>query len=320
MKKNYPKKTTPIGQPPIDSQKREVIPDEAQEKTKTLEDASKPHQVVRIIDRLDLQLLVAIIVFFVSAWAFLNGRICNFTESEPLNVQMSYIFVHYILTLVLFLCIVITAIKGNFVLRVKGEDVSEPGELLIRFFIESWFPILLLSVGILVTSSIIPWYYWCFIAAGLLFVKLWMMKLSLPVCLSFVLTVVIIFPLFISTMTVVMKDINVVVNKEYYSLSDDIVISVQTKGYACNHTLVSLGEKELYPNSKYDLGKGIIVIPAYCVKNNVISVGTVSPASGRRRFFTYPYRKILGMPDDNTYRRSKSSEHVYYKSKRITIQ
>lgn len=320
MKRTHQKASTSVEQPPVDSQKLEIIPEGEQVKRNIPEDASKSHQVVRIIDRLDLQLLVAIIVFFVSAWAFLNGRICNFTESEPLNVQMSYIFVHYILTLVLFLCIVITAIKGNFVLRVKGEDVSEPGELLIRFFIESWFPILLLSVGILVTSSIIPWYCWLIIAAGLLLVKLLMMKLSLPICLSFVLSAVIFFPLFISTMTVVMKDINVVVNKEYYSLSDDIVISVQTKGYACNHTLVSLGEKELYPNSKYDLGKGIIVIPASCVKNNVISVGTVSPASGRRSFITYPYRKILGMPDNNTYRRSKSSEHVYYKSKRITIQ
>ena len=50
----------------------------------------------RIIDMLDIQLLVAVVIFFVSAWAYLNSVICDFTTTEPYNERMSYILVHYI--------------------------------------------------------------------------------------------------------------------------------------------------------------------------------------------------------------------------------
>ena len=51
----------------------------------------------QILERLNIQLLISVIIYFVSCWIFLNNKICSFTGSEPLGEQMSYIFVHYIL-------------------------------------------------------------------------------------------------------------------------------------------------------------------------------------------------------------------------------
>jgi hypothetical protein len=93
---------------------------------------------------------------------------------------------------------------------------------------------------------------------------------------------------------------------------------VETKGYACNHTLVCLGEKELYPNSEYRHIKNSIFIPAHCVINNTLSVGTCSPASGLKHFFRYPFEKMI------TGKFQLSSDevekaNVYYKSKSIKV-
>jgi hypothetical protein len=309
------KKSTPL----VYSKPLNPRPEENKENPEIVD--KEPKVTERIVDRLDLQLLVAVIVFFVSAWAFLNSRICGFTESEPVNVQMSYILVHYILTLVLFLCVYITAIKGNYVLRRKEEDISENNLIGVRLFIEGWFPALILCMGILVTSSFIPWYCWAIIALGLLFYKTTKLSIRIPARISLILILIILFPIFISTMTIVVKDIKVKTDKEYYSLSDDIVISVETKGYACNHALVCLGEKELYPNTQYQFLKNKIILPAYCVKNNQISVGTISPASGFVNFFEYPFKKMLGkpfIPLDAKGRRS--NRYVYYKSRNLNIK
>jgi len=48
-----------------------------------------PENGHRIVDRLDIQLLITVIIFFVSAWAYLNSIICDFTGSELPNTQMS---------------------------------------------------------------------------------------------------------------------------------------------------------------------------------------------------------------------------------------
>ena len=270
----------------------------------------------RIVDRLDLQLLVAIIVFFVSAWLFLNNRICNFTDSEPINVQMSYIFVHYVLSLVLLLCIYITAVKGSYVLRQDNDDLKGANYQVVKLFIEGWFPALLICLGVLAFSGFIPWYMGAILSIGLLYWALQKLGISPVFRAIILLAIVILFPVFISTMTVTMKDINVVLDKDYYSLTDDIVISAETKGYACNHSLVSLGQDELYPDTKYYVGKRNIIVPASCIRDNIISVGTLSPASGLQNFLTYPYKKMFGL---STVTDSSNQSRPYYKSKSVII-
>ena len=280
-------------------------------------EGKKPKVTERIVDRLDLQLLLAVIVFFVSAWAFLNGRICNFTGSEPINVQMSYILVHYILTLVLVLCVCITAVKGNFVLREDDEDISDENVICsIKLFIEGWFPTLLLCVGVLITSSIIPWYLWFLCAVVLLVIKLKSFDVTLPSRLCFALGVIILFPIFVSTMTIVEKEVDVVLDKDYYSLSDDVTVSIQSKGYACRHSLVCLGD----PHSSYTVDNNKIILPASYIENGSIYVGTVSPASGFQNFFVYPYRKIFNLPIQYPSLGNHLKERAYFTSKQVIVR
>lgn len=87
----------------------------------------------RIVDRLDIQLLITVIIFFVSAWAYLNSIICSFTGSEPVNVQMSYIYVHYVLTVILLLSIVLTAIKSSYILN--NEEIKPSFLNLFKLFL-----------------------------------------------------------------------------------------------------------------------------------------------------------------------------------------
>lgn len=280
----------------------------------------KPSDSERIIDRLDLQLLFSVIVFFVSAWAFLNSTICGFTESVPSNVQLSFMLVHYFLTLVLLLCIIITAIKGGYVLKKQSDDIQGVRFQAIQFFIESWFIILVLCLGILLTATVVPWYFWAVGCLALFYIKLSNIKVprSLRLCVSAL--IVLFFPIFISTMTITIKDVTVYVDKEYYNLSDDIMVSMESKGYGCDYQLVGLGERELYPHTSYKLKKNSIIVPASTLKSNRISVGSISPASGIRAFFVYPFKKMTGkgythIADD----KEVSPWLIYYKSKTVRI-
>lgn len=274
----------------------------------------------RIIDRLDLQLLFSVIVFFVSAWAFLNSTICGFTESVPTNVQLSFIFVHYILTLVLLLCIIITAIKGGYVLKEQSDDIYGVRYQAIQFFIESWFIILLLCLGILLTATILPWCFWALGSLVLFYLKLRSISVRRDLRACLIALIVLLFPVFISTMTITIKDVTVCVDKEYYNLSDDILVSIESKGYGCNYQLVGLGEKELFPNTSYKIKKNSIIVPASSLINNRISVGSISPASGIRAFFEYPIKKILGKGDSSTANNKDVSPWlIYYKSKTVRL-
>ena len=286
----------------------------------TAKSKSKTSESERIIDRLDLQLLFSVIVFFVSAWAFLNSTICGFTESVPTNVQMSFIFVHYILTLVLLLCIIITAIKGGYVLKATSEDLEGPSYQAIQFFIESWFVILLLCLGILLTATILPWYIWAILSVVLLYQKLYSIHIDKKYGIPLIILLLFLFPVFISTMTITIKDVTVCVDKEYYSLSDDILISIESKGYGCDYQLVGLGDKELFPNTTYKIKKNSIILPASTLKNNRISVGTISPASGIRAFFVYPIMRIVGKSySSKETEREVSPWLIYYKSKTVRV-
>ena len=111
----------------------------------------------RIIDMLDIQLLVAVVIFFVSAWAYLNSVICDFTTTEPYNERMSYILVHYILSIVLVLCIGITYIKGKYLLLPGDSDFTKRERRYIDLFIDGWIWTLILCVCIFIFNNIFWW-------------------------------------------------------------------------------------------------------------------------------------------------------------------
>ena len=105
----------------------------------------------RLVDRLDIQLLITVILFFVSAWVYLNSKICDFTGSELHSEQMSYIFVHYLLTAILLFSIGLTAIKSFYIL--VDDDINPKLLKLFSLFLDSWFWLLLFSIIIILFSD-----------------------------------------------------------------------------------------------------------------------------------------------------------------------
>lgn len=288
-----------------------------------------------IIGRLDLQLLLAVIVFFVSAWAYLNKTICEFTGSEPIRVQMCYIVVHYVLTLVLFLCIYITCIKGLYL--VNKKMVGNKRQMFFKLFMYSWYLVLIICLIFIAASNFIPWIIVVATLSVLFVLICYIVGFSFLKTIAFVIFAYALFPIFISTLTLVDKKIDIVVDKEYYSLDENVIITVNSQGYACHHVLVCLGKENLYPNTKYNLEKNMIVLKASTIKdkNNAIAVGTISPANGKLNFVMYPFWKMKGesieylkIIDPSIIEADTSSmseyasnmQYVYFKTKNINIR
>jgi len=64
------------------------------------------------LEKLQIELLLSVLVYFLTAWVLLNNKICSFTGAEVHNVQICYIFVHYVLTVTIILCLFLTAVKS----------------------------------------------------------------------------------------------------------------------------------------------------------------------------------------------------------------
>ena len=273
----------------------------------------------RMIDVLDLQLFLAVIVIFISTWMYLNSRICNFTESTSTHLQMSYILVHYILSIFLFLCIYISFIKGKYII-VRDKDITDNKLKYFILFLDSWFITLLLGFLILISAELVSWWIWAFILLVILGIKLKTLKFERFKRLIMLIYTVICFPLYISIITSVMREVEVVTDKPYYNLEDNIMITVNVKGYACKHRLVGLGEKELFKHSKYQMAKNMIILPASVVKTNSISVGIESPVSGKM-FFIYPILRILEK-DYSIYWNTQSEDkrNTFYSTTYINIK
>lgn len=246
----------------------------------------------RIVDRLDIQLLITVIIFFVSAWAYLNGIICNFTGSEPVNVQMSYIYVHYVLTVILVLSVVLTAIKSSYILN--NEEIKDPFLRLFKLFLDSWYWILGICLCIILLSDSFN-YEWLLGSLVICLFIAFKMKDIGYTKKSIIVTLCIFIigcPIFLSTMTSIEKEIEVETDKPFYSFSDKVLITVNARGYACRHKLVGLSEE--YNGAKYYSDKGLIILNATQIKNNEVAIGTVSPATGVKNFFFYFYYKMNG--------------------------
>lgn len=268
----------------------------------------------RIVDRLDLQLLVAVIVFFVSAWAYLDNTICDFTATEPRDERMSYILVHYILSLMLILCIAITHIKGKYLLKTDKDNFEPPERRYIDLFIDSWLYTLLMCVCLLILWSFIPWWLGLIIFCLSLFI--YQCKHKFPVweiILSFI-SIILLFPIFISVMVNISKDIeiNVMYDKEIEWVS----IDVDAKSYDCRYIVKGLTDEELTLDKDYEVKGPVIFIKKAYLRNNMVTISTICPASGSE-FFKYPIRKIFGY-DNYDYEPIQPS--VYNKTKIINIQ
>ena len=255
---------------------------------------STPASGSRIVDRLDLQLLITVILFFVSAWAYLNGVICNFTGSESTNIQMSYIFVHYILTVFLILSVLLTAIKSYYILNDGDISKDKISYRLFQLFLNSWYWILGLCFLIVLCSDAFN-YEWLFGAVVVCIYTVFRMldlKYSKKSILYSVLLYIIGFPLFLSMMTSVIRNVDVETDKPFYNFSDKVLITVNARGYACQHKLVGLGEE--FHGAKYYSDKGLIMLNATQIRNNQIAIGTVSPTAGFKNFVFYLYYKMNG--------------------------
>lgn len=246
----------------------------------------------RIVDRLDIQLLITVIIFFVSAWAYLNGIICDFTGSEPVNVQMSYIYVHYVLTVILVLSVVLTAIKSSYILN--NEEIKEPFLRLFKLFLDSWYWILGICLFIILLSDSFN-YEWILGSLVICIFIAFKMKdigyTKRPIIVT-IFIFIIAFPFFLSTMTCIEKNIEVETDKPFYSFSDKVLITANARGYACRHKLVGLSEE--YNGAKYYSDKGLIILNATQIKNNEVAIGTISPATGVENFIFYLYYKMNG--------------------------
>lgn len=246
----------------------------------------------RIVDRLDIQLLITVIVFFVSAWAYLNSIICNFTGSELPNMQMAYIFVHYVLTVTLGFSVVLTAIKSYYILI--NDEINQSFLKLFRLFLDSWYWILGICLIILLLSGTTnyEWLLGAVVVSIFLGFKMYDLNYSKSNIVKTVVGLIVLFPLFLSTMTSLVKNVEIQTDKPFYSFSDKVLITVNARGYACKHKLIGLSED--YSDAKYYSDKGLIILNATQVKNNEIAVGTISPTTGFENFISYIYYKMNG--------------------------
>lgn len=260
--------------------------------TNEVQNIEKP-DTQQILDRLNIQLLISVTLYSVGYWVYLNGKICSFTGFEPLGEQLSYIFVHYILTAVLLLCVSLTAIKSYFMLK-TDQRFKDWLIKLFKFFLETWYWILGLSFFVILCSGAFEW-EWLFGAIVLLsffYLKMKDVGFKIKYILGTLITLIILFPVFISSMTLIISNVEIKNDKPFYSFSEKVYITVSARGYSCNHKLVGLGEQ--YKDVKFYYDKGLIVLNATQIKNNEIAIATITPATGLTQFLSYPFDKILG--------------------------
>ena len=281
----------------------------------------KKNRRIRIVDLLDLQLLLAVIVFFVSGWAYLHSVICGFSGSEPYNERMGYILVHYILTTVLVLCIYITFIKSKYLFLNKSEEPYE--KLWVDFFVNSWIIFLVSCLGILLLTqnissyvpSIIEQYVWVVAAIAFLFIVAKTMKkydffpsTIKQTCIS----LVVFFPFFISAMMSVSKNIEVKVERNKDSFYDQMNIIVDARGYDCQYVVEGIADNRLIKNFDYTVDGAVIRTISNYFPNNKVTVSIVSPAVDDNNLM-FALRKIFRSAEPLDKKRVEDRKK-YYKS------
>lgn len=101
------------------------------------------------------------------------------------------------------------------------------------------------------------------------------------------------FPIYISLMTMSMAHIEVSLDRDYYNLSDKVLITTQVKGYACNYEICGIQKDGVYQNTRFEKKKNMLLLDAYTIKNNYVSVAVIGPIRSFKDFFVYPCNKIM---------------------------
>lgn len=263
----------------------------------------------RIIDMLDIQVLLAIIVFFISAWAYLYGVICGFASTEPYKERMAYICVHYLLTLVLVLCLVITYIKGKYLLNTEATRFTDREKKYIDLFIDGWVVALLLGLFILLFTDI-HWALWSIVALMLLGYYMKRKNFCIFESILIMTFIVVCFPAFISLMTNITK--NIEITSSYDSNQDLVTLTISPKSYDSDYYVIGLTNTILIEGEQYILDKHVIKIKDAFVYNNELTIGFVSPAAAGN-FWKYGIAKIL----DKQIIESVSEDAKVYNIKKI---
>lgn len=243
----------------------------------------------RIVDLLDIQVLLAIIVLFVSAWAYLYGVICGFTSTEPHEERMSYILVHYILTLVLLLCIIITYLKGRYLLNTTIFEFGPQERKHIDLFIDGWGYALLICVLILTIDGI-HWALYAIFSLAVLIVYMVVKRFHIIEILALNTLIIICFPAFISLMTNLTKNFEIITSMD--KETSIVTITVNPKSYDGQYFLNGLTDTELILDKQYTQESHVIKVHRAFIHNNEIVLGLTSPA-GKGNFWSYGIAKVL---------------------------
>ena len=244
------------------------------------------------LEKLQIELLLSVLVYFLTAWVLLNNKICSFTGAEVHNVQICYIFVHYVLTVTIILCLFLTAVKSYII-----SSSNQVGDWIIKLFkllLEGWYWIIAICILAIALSGIYEYEWVCFALIFFAFIagkmnKLHFKKRTIALTIP---ALAYLFLIFISCMTVMVKDVTLEPDKSYYAPTDRVMITVHTRGYACNYKLIGMGSK--IGNIDYFANEDLLIFDAAQLKGSEIAVGTLSPATGLKQFFiSYPISKIL---------------------------
>lgn len=272
----------------------------SKEKTTAME---KDKQIVyvemddrRIINRLDIQALIAVTIFIVPGWFYMNSVISSFTDAISKNERMAFILVHYILTAVIILCMAITYIKGKALIHPEKPEFTDTEKLYIGLLINGWIYALGLSIAIIVVASIIPGLSWGWEAfGGIVLLVCYMhfrMHFKLEETIIINVMLMILFPIFISVMTNVTK--NIELGYIYDKETGNLTITVNPQSYDDQYLIKGLADPNLHDGEQYKVFKHSIYTNIANLNSDEIVVCTVSPASGDN-FFIYGVAKVLGI-------------------------
>lgn len=266
----------------------------------------------QIVSQIDLQLLIAVFVIFISAWVYLKDIICNFTISTPLETQFIHIIAHYVLTLYMILCLFICSIRGKYLLS-KNTSINSKIIICFEIFMKTWASALCALFLAIITCDIAYVPLIILIVSICIFVVYLFKKVRISLFLSVIMASLLIlcFPIFLSTMTILIRPISLSTKQSNYNLDEYVTLFVESKGYACKYYPVVLEDDFLHSGTEYIINHNTISIPVTGIKNSIISVGVTGPINSFESFICYPFCKLCKSFDNNIFSTKNGVPYFY---------
>lgn len=267
---------------------------------------------LQIIDKIDLQLLIAVFVIFVSAWVYLKNIICDFTISTSLVTQIVHIIAHYILTIYMILCLFMCSVKCKYILN-QSFCINTTTILCFEFFMKTW-AFVLCTIFLSILTCGIPGAPWIILLISIIAFCLYLNKkirISLFASVFIVCLIIFCFPIFLSTMTILVRPISLSIKQSDYNLDEYVTLFVNGKGYACKYWPVVLEDNFLYSGTEYIINYNTVSIPVTGIKNGVISVGVMGPINSFKSFICYPCCKLFNYYGDNVFVIENGNPYFY---------